>query len=422
MTAFRAQVYKRFPLLFDSPSFRWMWLATLISGIGNWLGILALNIYVFDLTKSVTAIAGLMVAESVPALVLSPIAGVVVDRFRRRHVMIAAHLGAGLLWGLLPFTTELWQIYVLALLARVTTSFYQPAERSLVPDLVAKDQVLNANATLSIVSTSTIVIGPAIAGVLVATSGPAIALWIDAISYFVAIFCILRIRGELPRTKAANEANTSWKHDTVAGLRFAAGHPALRLLLITTFVAAFAGAGLLTVELVYIKEFLGGGDQGYGFYYSVAGVGAVIASSIAGLLVRRFTLAVAYVASVLVTGLMFFPYANIPILWFVIIVAGLHTVPWVLAMIYVDTMIQQWVDPSMRGRVFALVQAERSAGQVLLAAILAPLVDLWGPVPVMNLSGVIYTMVGIYAVSRVGLLRHAEQLRQRALAAEADSR
>jgi hypothetical protein len=219
----------------------------------------------------------------------------------------------------------------------------------------------------------------------------------------------MQIRGEIARTPAVNQAHLGWWHAALAGLRYATGSTALRILLLTTFVSAFAGAGLMAVELVYIKDYLGGGDTGYGFYYSVAGIGALTASSTAALLARRFTLASAYVASVLVTGLMFFPYANTPVLWFVVIIGGLHTIPWVLAMIYVDTMLQQWVDDTVRGRIFALIQAERNAGQVLVTAILAPLVDLWGPVLIMNLSGVIYTLAGIYAVMRVGLLRDAEQ-------------
>jgi MFS family permease len=398
-----------FPLVVSVPGFRWLWLATLVSSLGNWFGIVALNIYVYDQTGSATAIAGLMAFQAIPALVLSPIAGVVVDRLRRRQVMIVAHLAAGLTWTLIPFTTSLWQIYALAVLARLTTSFYLPAERALVPDLVGKEQSLSANAALSMVSTTTFVLGPALAGLVIAAFSAGAALWFNAATFFAAMLCILRISGELPRTQAAAQDRPSWWVDALAGLRYATGHLALRILLITTFVSAFAGAGLLAVELVYVKDVLQGGDVGYGFYYSVAGIGALVASSSAGALVRRFTLAGAYVGSVLATGLLFFPYANIPVLWFVILVTGIHAIPWVLGMILVDTMLQQWVDDAVRGRIFALIQAQRGAGPILVTAILAPLVDLWGPVPVMNISGVIYSLVGLYAVARLGTLRQVEQ-------------
>jgi hypothetical protein len=285
-----------------------------------------------------------------------------------------------------------------------------------VPDLVPKEHVLAANAAISVVATTALVIGPALAGLLVAAAGAGAALWVNAASFFLAILFVLRISGELPRTRTAGQTDARWWQEAIAGLRYATGSEALRIVLITTFVSAFAGAGLLAVELVYVKDFLNGGDTGYGIYYSVAGIGALLASSSAPTLVRRYTLAGCYVASVLLTGLMFFPYANVPVLWFVIVVGGLHTVPWVLAMICIDTMLQQWVADAVRGRIFALVQAERSAGQVLVTAILAPLVDLWGPVPIMNLSGMLYTLVGIYAVTRLSLLRKME--RSHPLAAE----
>lgn len=399
----------RFPLLFESPGYRWLWLANLVSKLGDWLGIIALNLYVFDLTRSATALAGLLAVESIPALLVSPLAGVIVDRLSRRRVMMIANLVAALMFALLPLMTSLWQIYILALLWRVTISFMEPAERSLIPDLVGKDKVLAANSGLSVINHLTLIIGPAIAGFLVASASAAVAFWADAVSFLIAIFFIYRISGELPRTRLDGARRSGWFDELKVGLRYAFDNQALRVLLVTTFVAAFAGAALVTIEVVYVKEVLNGGDVGYGLLYSVAGVGAILGSANAMRWSRRFTLTGLYVGTVLLTGLMFFPYANIQVLWFVIIVAGLHTVPWVLGYILVDTMLQQWVADEVRGRIFSLIHTQRSAGQVLVAGLLAPLVDWWGPVTVLNLSGVVYTLVGLYAITRLGVLRKAEE-------------
>jgi len=399
----------RFPLIFESPSFRWLWLANLVSKLGEWMGFVALNLYVFDLTGSATALAGLLAVESIPALLIGPLAGVIVDRFSRRRVMIMGNLAAALIFALLPLVTSLWQIYVLALLSRVAVSFFEPAERSLLPDLVGKDKVLAANSALSAVNYLALIVGPAIAGFLLAASSAAVAFWADAASFVVAILFISRISGELPRTRLEGQAMPSWFDDLKVGLQYAFNHRALRVLLVTTFVAAFAGAALVTIEVVYVKDVLNGGDVGYGLLYSVAGIGAILGSASATRLSRRFTLTGLYVATVLLTGLMFFPYANVQVLWFVILVAGLHTVPWVLGYILVDTMLQQWVADEVRGRIFSLIHTQRNAGQVLVAGLLAPLVDWWGPVTVLNLSGVVYTLVGIYAISRLGVLRREEE-------------
>lgn len=402
-------LHTRFPLLFESPGYRWLWLANMVSKLGDWLGIIALNLYVFDLTGSATALAGLLAVESIPALLISPLAGVIVDRLSRRRVMMVANLVAALMFALLPLMVSLWQIYILALLWRVTISFMEPAERSLIPDLVGKDKVLSANSGLSAVNYLALIVGPAIAGFLVAASSAAVAFWANAVSFIIAVFFIYRITGELPRTRLAGHSRPGWFDDLKIGLHYAFNNQALRVLLVTTFVAAFAGAALVTIEVVYIKEVLDGGDVGYGLLYSVAGVGAILASANAMRWARRFTLTGLYVGTVLLTGLMFFPYANIQILWFVIVVAGLHTVPWVLGYILVDTMLQQWVADEVRGRIFSLIHTQRSAGQVLVAGLLAPLVDWWGPVTVLNLSGVIYTLVGLYAINRLGVLRQAEE-------------
>jgi MFS family permease len=399
----------RFPLLFDSPGYRWLWLANLVSKLGDWLGIIALNLYVFDLTGSATALAGLLAVESIPALLISPLAGVIVDRLSRRRVMLMANLVAALMFALLPLMASLWEIYILALLWRVTISFMEPAERSLIPDLVGKDKVLVANSGLSVVNHLALIVGPAIAGFLVASSSAAVAFWADAVSFLFAVFFIYRITGELPRTRLDGHSRPGWFDDLKVGLHYAFNNQALRVLLVTTFVAAFAGAALVTIEVVYIKEVLDGGDVGYGLLYSVAGVGAILGSANAMRWARRFTLTGLYVGTVLLTGLMFFPYANIQVLWFVIVVAGLHTVPWVLGYILVDTMLQQWVADEVRGRIFSLIHTQRSAGQVLVAGLLAPLVDWWGPVTVLNLSGVVYTLVGLYAINRLGVLRQAEE-------------
>jgi MFS family permease len=404
-----ASLRTRFPLLFESPGYRWLWLANMVSKLGDWLGIIALNLYVFDLTGSATALAGLLAVESIPALLISPLAGVIVDRLSRRRVMMVANLAAALMFALLPLMTSLWQIYTLALLWRVTLSFMEPAERSLIPDLVGKDKVLVANSGLSVINHLTLIVGPAIAGFLVASASAAFAFWADAVSFLVAVFFIYRISGELPRTRLEGNSQPSWFNELKVGLRYAFDNKALRVLLVTTFVAAFAGAALVTIEVVYIKEVLKGGDVGYGLLYSVAGVGAILSSANALRWARRFSITGLYVATVLLTGLMFFPYANIQVLWFVIVVAGLHTVPWVLGYILVDTMLQQWVADEVRGRIFSLIHTQRSAGQVLVAGLMAPLVDWWGPVTVLNLSGVVYTLVGLYAVTRLGVLRKAEE-------------
>jgi MFS family permease len=395
----------RASLLSASPGFRWLWLATLVSTLGDWLGFVALNLYVFALTGSATALAGVLAAEAVPALLLGPAAGVVADRASRRRVMIVANLVAAVTYALLALSTSLWQVYALALLTRTTATFFGTAERALVPDLVGPDRALAANSALTAATFTTLVVGPAAAGLLVAAYGAPVALWANALSFVGSALCIARVPEPPAGERPAGLDRPGWLDDIRAGLGYALARPALRVLLLTTFVSSLAAAALLTVEVVYVKDVLHGGDRGYGVLLSVCGLGAVVASATAGPLGRRVGLAGLYVASLALAGLLFFPYANVPVLWFVVVTSGLQTVPWVLGSILVDTMVQQWVAADVRGRVFSLLQVQRSASAVLVAAALAPLVDRWGPVAVLNLSGGIYTLAGLYALARLRVLR-----------------
>jgi MFS family permease len=394
-----------FPLLSVSPGFQMLWLATLISSLGDWMGFVALNLYVLNLTGSATALAGLLAVEAIPAMLIGPFAGVLIDRFSRRRVMIIANLVAMMAFLLLPLTDTLWQIYVLALIARLTNSFIMPAERALLPDLIGKERVIDGNAALSVIRHITLIAGPVIAGLLVAASSASIAFVADAISFAIASLFIAKIGAELPRTTSATETASSWTNDLKIGLRYALNNKAIQVLLITTMVSSIGAAALLTIEVIYVSDFLQGGDEAYGILLSVAGIGALIGSASAGRLSRSFNLNALYVATIMITGLFFFPYANIHILWVVIFIAGLHTIPWILGLILVDTLLQHWVPADMRGRVFSLIATERNAGHVLVAAVLAPLVDLWGVVIVLNIAGFVYTLAGIYAVSQLGVLR-----------------
>ncbi len=405
MKTIRRMLTTYFPLLSVSPGFQMLWLATLISSLGDWMGFVALNLYVLNLTGSATALAGLLAVEAIPAMLVGPFAGVVIDRFSRRRVMIIANLVAMVAFLLLPLTDVLWQIYLLALIARLTNSFIMPAERALLPDLIGKERVIDGNAALSVIRHITLIAGPVIAGLLVAASSASVAFVADAISFAIASLFIAKIGGELPRTTSATETASSWTNDLKIGLRYALNNKAIQVLLITTMVSSIGAAALLTIEVIYVSDFLGGGDKAYGILYSVAGIGALIGSASAGPLSRRFNLVALYVATVMITGLFFFPYANIHILWVVIFIAGLHTIPWILGLILVDSLLQHWVPADMRGRVFSLITTERNAGHVLVAAVLAPLVDLWGVVIVMNIAGVVYTLAGIYAISQLGILR-----------------
>jgi len=392
-------------LLAENPSFRRLWLAILVAASGDRFGSIAMNLYVLKLTGSGGALAGMLAIQSLPALFIAPLAGVWIDRLSRRRVLLLGNFASALIYGLLPFTQELWHLYVLALLARSAATFLIPAQRALVPDLVESWQVVQANATISAGQQILSLFSALLAGLLVGFAGAGAAFAFNGATYLAANGLLRGIRGELPRTPISSRSITQFLCELRDGFTFGLQHPGLRIVLAATLCTAVAGAMLGTMEVVLISETLGGGEQGYGFMLSLVGAGAIVASLVAPQLDRRYSLASLYVAGVIGGGLGFFVYANTGVLWLAILAAGLHAIPWALLRIVLDSVVQQWVPPLLRGRIFAILQMERPIGLLIFTGLFSASIDRLGPVVLLNVAGVIYTAVGLWALSRIATLR-----------------
>ncbi len=397
----------RFPLLFDLPAFRRLWMASAISNAGDWFGFVASNILILQLSGSAIGVAAMLLTNSLPNILLGPLAGVVIDRFPRKRVMIVANLVAALGYAGMAVSTSFWQAVLCGGIAGIGVTFLQPAQRALIPDLVGRERVLAANALLSGTGTVTMIFGPALAGALSAHSGVGVALWLNAASFVVAALLVAGIAapqpagqppaGAAPADETAHP-RASFGTDLRLGLRYVRSQPRLLVLMGVGMMASIAAAGLITLEVIFITKTLQGGGQGYGLLMSVAGVAALAATMLTPLLAKRFHLVDLYSVGLLLVGLSFFPYANATVLWVAIFWGAVQTIPWVMDMIVVETLAQRWTEPEMRGRVFSLFQMQRSAGKLLAAGLFAPLVDLLGPVLLMNAAGVIYTIVAIFAL------------------------
>ncbi|MBX3054138.1 MAG: MFS transporter [Caldilineaceae bacterium] len=405
---FRPIVSRLPTLLAENPAFRRFWLALLVSSTGDRFGSIAMNLYVLKLTGSGGALAGMLAIQSLPSLFIAPLAGVWIDRLSRRRVLLVGNFASALIYGLLPFTQELWHLYLLALLARCAATFLLPAQRALIPDLVESREVVLANATISAGQQIVLLVSASLAGLLVAFAGAGVAFAFNASTFLAANGLLLGIRGELPRSTANSRSIRQFLWELGDGFSFGLRHPGLRIVLIATFCAAIAGAMLGTMEVILISETLGGGEAGYGYMLSLVGLGAIAASLAAPRLDRRYSLPGLYVAGIVGSGLGFFVYANAGNLWLAILAGGLHAVPWFLRQIVIDSIVQKWAPPLLRGRIFAILQMERPLGLLLFTGLFSAYIDQLGPVVLINLAGVIYTAVGLWVLSRMSTLRRMD--------------
>ncbi|MCH7585445.1 MAG: MFS transporter [Acidobacteria bacterium] len=198
-----------------------VWSGQLVSVVGTMLTGFGLQIWVYQETGSVTALAGIALAFTLPAIVISPFAGALVDRWDRRKVMLYADLASGLstLIIALLFITNglaLWHIYLLIGVGNVGNSFQSPAWMATIPLIVPKAQLGRANGLVQLNEGVGIVAAPAIAGVLLLTTGLGGVLIVDFATFLVAVSTLAVVR--FPRPKAHAETSTgSIRGDAMAG-------------------------------------------------------------------------------------------------------------------------------------------------------------------------------------------------------------
>lgn len=219
-----------------------VWVGQLISVLGTGLTQFGLFFFVFGETASVTDLSFVILAASVPAIVIGPIAGTIVDRIDRRWAMIGSDTLAGLAsiaLAVLWFTgnLEIWHIVVTAAVSSIGQSFQEPAYMATIPLIVPKDQLNRANGMVNALQALGTVIAPVLAGVLIVTIGLGGILLIDVVTFAAAVFTLLVVRFPRPGRSEDGETsgNGSLLRETADGFRYLNARTGL---LIFLFVAA----------------------------------------------------------------------------------------------------------------------------------------------------------------------------------------
>ncbi len=261
-----------------------LWMAQAISSLGDWALMIAIPVTVYNATGSRTALSFAFVFETLPLLVLGVLAGVVVDRWERRRLMIASDLGrmlATLLLLGIPSITHLsqgglWIIYGVAFLSAALGSVFSPARWALMTDLLPRERLMQATALSSSSQRVTALLGPALAGVLLLWLRPKGVFSFDAATFAVSALCVSLVKDPRKARTAVDRLTNFWS-EMMEGLRLFAPGTVLGTLIALIGAAAFAGGIYNTLEYAYVRDVLKLGGPGFGFMMSALGLGALVA-------------------------------------------------------------------------------------------------------------------------------------------------
>jgi len=332
-----------------------------ISLIGDGFFHVALAWQVYEISNVPTALSFVGVAATLPLVLFVLVGGVFSDRYDRRVLMVAADLLRGVALALMALlsltgTIELWHLAVLMAFVGIGDAFFNPASTAIMPDVVPEHELPQANALNGALRQLMVrLVGPALAGFVIAVAGPGPAFAVDALTFFVSAVAIFAIRTR-PQVRAAVESGVRQTITEVReGFRYVRGQPWIWATLLSAMLSLLVFFGPVQVLVPFlVKNRLGLGPESLGAIFAVGGVGSIVmafAIGHFGLPRRRVT--AMYVSWTLgVAGMAV--YGLMTDLWQGLIAAAFTAALFELGQVIWTTMLQQRVPRNLLGRVSSL--------------------------------------------------------------------
>jgi MFS family permease len=354
------QIEKKFPILraFRYRNYCLYFIGQGISQIGNWSTLLATSWLVYQLTDSALLLGVVGFASRIPTLFISPIAGVIADRGSRQRIIVVTQIlsmvQSLLLAGLaLTDMINVWQIIALGLFQGIADALYIPTLQAFVKEIIVKPEDLgNAIALNSSLVSSARLIGPAVAGFLVASVGAGVCFLLDGISYLAVIAAFLAMK--VPPVKIA-VSNTSTIHKLKEGFNYAFDNSAIRLMLLLLSLLGFVGLPYVILTPIFAADILQGGAETLGLLMGASALGALIASVYLSSKTNIFGLEIAIAIAPILLGTGFIIFSLSKVLLFSLPVMVLIGFSVILQLAATNTVLQTIVDDDKRGRLMSLV-------------------------------------------------------------------
>lgn len=375
-------------MLFRNADFRWVWTGESISLIGSEISVIALpSLAVLAFGAGATGVSLLVALQWLPFVFLAPVIGVFTDRMRRRPLMQVSNLARALILGSLPIAWMLGgltmaHVYVAALLKGVFDVTYQLAYQAYLPQLLAREDLMDGNAKTQLSRSMAIVFGRGVGGALVSLMGAARAVGLDAFSYLLSSLALTRVRITEPDLAPSKRTLSSSWADLKSGAGMTFGNRLLRSLTLMAMCGNLAVSMVLAMVIVYSYQDLGFNAGQVGLALGVGGapvlVGAMLSRKINEKLGMGRTLVLTH--ALLVIAFLLIPVAgstsNVSAALIIVMVAqGIASFESPIVNVGIMTLIQKVTPPQAMGRIggvsLPFVWGANAGGPLLGAAIAA---------------------------------------------------
>jgi MFS family permease len=382
------------------PRFRNVWLGATISQLGDVCFLIAVPWLVLQMTGSGLVLGSLAMAVAIPRSVLLLFGGAVSDRLPPNLILIVGNLVqaasvaivAILAWNKMLF---LWELYVLGFCFGVADAFNSPALNVLVPNLVPKDNLQQANSLLQGTAQICLLLGAGAAGLLVDKFGTIPALIIDSVSFLFLVVALLGI----PIKRNASTAESGIWSGVFDGVRYVCKNDLLRSLMISVACINFCVNGAIQIGFTALAKFRFNSSTDFGVLLTTAALGALVGTVAAGLwrIEKDLRLIILGACSIMALCLLVLG-LELPF-WSVMVISGLLGVVSGYTNIYVVSWLQGNIDPDFRGRILSALVLGTTGLAPISLAVSGFLVQLGFPTLFVS-AGVAVSLVAIFMALR----------------------
>ncbi len=402
-------------------------LGEFISGIGDWLYIVAIFVVIYRESGNAALVGAFGGIRLIPYVLLSVPAGVVADRFDRRLVLLVSDLFRGSLMVIMALIVAsngpTLLIAALAILAACGSSFFYPAMGAYLPALARDERQLGpANSAWATIQNFSFIVGPAIGGIVLAVGNVLIAFVLNALSFLVIAFILWRLPSSRAHaapetasepasvepieaeeaTAAASDSAAPATAASDAGTMSSLNVRALGGLTLVQLMASFLGGGLQVITVILAIDVLKSGEEANGYLNAAVGIGGLIGGVGAGALVLRRSLGVPLVAGAIITGVGTIALGAATNLPFALVAIGVLSAGALVIDVVATTVFQRLVPDELRGRGTGILMSVTMVLGVAGAFLLPVMLKAFGPFTSLGVSGVLTMILTIVGVALIG--------------------
>lgn len=367
-----------------SKNFRYYLSSKVVSEVGNGFHSTAVMLLLYSLTESSVSISIAMIAFTIPYLLFSSYAGTITDRMSCKRILMICDLIRIPLVLIIPFVSQYILFVVLIFVYSSIATFYGPAEAKLLPQIVAKDKLLNANSIMSLSrSIPNFVIGASVCGLLFQVFGKNAAFYIDSVTFFVSFLLLSLIKYDDIATRSSNKKKSSDKFkDGISAIK---GNRIAQMFILIMIILNFTSSTLNINLLVYTSKILESSST-YGFLIAANGIGAILGA----LIVNKFRgvkPSNILILSLLVSGIVnvIFPSLSaLVLLLSAYIITGIINTS---ISVYSKTSLQVTLESDILGTVFGMLMSVMSIAPLISLLLGGTIIELLGPERVYILVG-----------------------------------